>query len=161
MAAHYLSKRRKQVVFVALVLGVLVPYFLFQTNFVYEVTGATSWSVPLSGYRMDPTQLYGNYGYIDTWSVDGALWVSHNVPYEYNLAADNAIYTALPAYGLIYRGYMTPLSNTTYLRSGEFIFLSYVTINFEHQTSNGTFPRVLNQTSIVYSNGGSEVYYRP
>ena len=161
MTAHYLSKRRRQVVFVALVLGVLVPYFLFQTNFVYEVTGSTSWSVPLSGYRMDPTQLYGSYGYLEGWSVHGAVWVSRFVPYEYNLAADNAIYTALPAYGLVYRGYMVPLSNDTYIRPGEFVYLSYITINYEPQTSNGTFPRLLNQTSIVYSNGGSEVYYRP
>lgn len=161
MTADYLAKRQKKLVFTLLVLAVLVPYFLFQTNFVYEVAGTESWSVPLSGYRMDPIQLYGYYGYIDSYSVHGATWVSRYVPYEYNLYADNSLYTALPAYGLIYRGYMTEISNTTRLESGQFAYISYISINYEHDASNGTLPRVLNQTSIVYSNGNSEAYYAP
>ncbi len=63
---------RKELAFVTLVVVVLVPYFLFQTNFVYEVADVQSWSVPLSGYRMNPLQLYGNLGYIDDFSVYGA-----------------------------------------------------------------------------------------
>jgi len=161
VTADFLSKRRTQVVFVALAVLVLVPYFLFQTNFVYEVAGAQSWSIPLSGYRMDPLQLYGSDGYIDTFSVYGANWVSSTVPYKYNLAADNALYTSLTAYGLIYRGYMTTLTNETVLRSGQFVFLSYISIYYEPQTSNGTYRTMLNQTDVVYSNGGSEVNYTP
>ncbi|HSV49707.1 MAG TPA: DUF2206 domain-containing protein, partial [Candidatus Acidoferrales bacterium] len=161
MVAEYFGKRRKQLLFTVLVVGVLVPYFLFQTNFVYEVAGTQSWSIPLSGYRMDPTQLYGSYGYIEGYSVHGATWVSKFVPYEYKLVADNSIYTALPAYGLVYRGFMKALQNDTYLLEGEFVYLSYISINYEQQSSNGTAPRVVNQTSIIYSNGGSEVYYVP
>jgi uncharacterized membrane protein len=164
LISGYLTKHRRQtqrVVFAAIVIGTLVPYFLFQTNFVYEVAGTPSWSIPLSGYRMDPMQLYGSFGLIDTWSVQGAEWISKYVPYEYNLAADNSLYTALPAYGQVYRGYMRELTNTTVLESGEFAFLSYISINYEPLTSNGTYYRVLNETSIVYSNGNSEVYYKP
>ena len=165
MTAGYLSKHRKQmqqVVFVVLVIGIIVPYFLFQTNFTYEVAGTTSWSVPLSGYRMNPVQLYGYYGYIETWSVHGAEWISKYVPYENNtLVADNSLFTALPAYGHIYRGYMMELTNTTHLKPGQFAFLSYISINYEPDVSNGTYPAALNQTSIVYSNGNSEVYYNP
>ncbi|MGE5554717.1 MAG: DUF2206 domain-containing protein [Methanocella sp.] len=160
-AAEYLAKRRRQVLFTVLVVGVLVPYFLFQTNFIYEVAGTESWSIPLSGYRMDPTQLYGSFGFLEAYSVHGATWVSQYVPYEYNLVADNGLFTALPAYGLVYRGYLMPLSNETNLEQGQFAYLSYISINYEPETSNGTIPRVLNQTSIVYSNGGSEVYYKP
>ena len=164
ITAGYLSKRKRQmqqVVFAVLVIAIIVPYFLFQTNFIYEVAGTTSWSIPLSGYRMDPLQLYGYDGYIETWSVHGAEWVSKYVPYEYNLVADNSLFTALPAYGHVYRGYMTELTNGTVLKSGEFAFLSYISINFEHEVSNGTYPKVLNQTSIVYSNGNTEVYCNP
>lgn len=158
--AEYFPKRRRQLFFTSLVIGVLVPYFMFQTNFVYEVAGSESWSIPLSGYRMNPTQLYGSFGFLESYSVHGATWVSRYVPYEYNLVADNGMYTAMPAYGLIYRGYMEPLSNETNLEQGQFVYLSYISINYEPQTSNGTIPRLLNQTSIVYSNGGSEVYYK-
>jgi uncharacterized membrane protein len=164
LVAGYFTKHRRQtqqVVFALIVIGTLVPYFLFQTNFVYEVTGTPSWSIPLSGYRMDPIQLYGDLGLIDTWSVHGAEWISKYVPYEYNLVADNSFYTALPAYGHVYHGYMRELTNTTVLESGEFAFLSYISINYEPLTSNGTYYRVLNETSIVYSNGNSEVYYKP
>lgn len=164
LTSGYLSKHKhkmQQVVFTVLVIAILVPYFLFQTNFIYEISGATSWSIPLSGYRMDPIQLYGYYGYLETWSVHGAEWVSKYVPYEYNIAVDNALFTALPAYGHVYRGYMTELTNGTTLKSGEFAFLSYISLNFENKTLQGSFPLVLNQTSVVYSNGATEVYYRP
>jgi uncharacterized membrane protein len=161
MTAGYLSKHKKQVVFMALVIGVLVPYFLFQTNLIYEVTGTQSWSIPLSGYRMDPVQLYGNYGFIDPFSVYGARWTEANVPYQNNLAADNAYFTSMTAYGPIYRGYMTVLDPSIPLYGGEYLFLSYISIRYEQQTSNGTTPAIVNQTSVVYSNGGTEVRFVP
>jgi uncharacterized membrane protein len=96
-------KHEKRILVSLLVIAVLVPYFLFQTNLVYEVTKTDSWSVPLSGYRMNPLLLYGSYGFIDTYSVYGARWVSENVPYENNIAADNGLFTSLTAYGVVYR----------------------------------------------------------
>ena len=161
MLTQYLTKHKRQLLFSVLVVGVLVPYFLFQTNFVYEVAGSESWSVPLSGYHMPATLLYGHCGYIDTLSVQGAKWVSANVPYEYNIHADNGLYTSLTAYGLVYRGYIKELTNNTQLYGGQYAYLSYITINHEQATSNGTIPRLLNQTDIVYSNRGSEVYFVP
>jgi uncharacterized membrane protein len=161
MLTQYLSRHKRELIFSLLVVGILVPYFLFQTNFVYEVAGSESWSVPLSGYHMSPTLLYGHCGYIDTLSVYGADWVSSNVPYEYNIHADNGLYTSLTAYGLVYRGYIKELTNSSELYGGQFAYLSYITINHEQSTSNGTIPRLLNQTDVVYSNGGSEVYFVP
>ncbi|MFA5571726.1 MAG: DUF2206 domain-containing protein [Candidatus Bathyarchaeia archaeon] len=161
MVAGYISKRNTELTCLVLAVMVVTPYFLFQTNFVYEVAGTESWSVPLSGYRMNPTLLYGSLGFIESYSVHGAKWISSYVPYEYNLVGDNALYTALPAYGLIYRGYIKELTPTVPLVSGEFVYLSYISINFEPQTSNGTIPRLVNQTSVVYSNGATEVRYVP
>ncbi|MDR0372311.1 MAG: DUF2206 domain-containing protein [Nitrososphaerota archaeon] len=161
LMAQYLSKHKRQLVFSLLVVGILVPYFLFQTNFAYEVAGSESWSVPLSSYRMSSTLLYGHVGFIDPFSVHGANWVSANVPYEYNIYGDNGLYTSLTAYGLVYRGYVKELTATSELYGGQFAFLSYITIHYEQATSNGTIPMLLNQTDIVYSNGGSEVYFVP
>ena len=157
----FVFKHEKTIIVSLLVVAVLVPYFLFQTNLVYEVDKTESWSIPLSEYRMNPLQLYGSYGFIDPFSVYGAQWVSNYVPYQYNLAADNGLYTALTAYGGVYRGYVIPLDNSTILRPGEFVYLSYISVEYEVLYSNGTIPHVLNQTDVVYSNGGSEVYYTP
>jgi len=156
-----LLKREKKILVSLLVIAILVPYFLFQTNFVYEVSGTDSWSIPLSGYRMNPVRLYGDYGYIDSYSANGAQWVSVNVPYQYNLIGDNGLFTSLTAYGLIYRGYVTGLTNTTVLRSGEYLYLSYFTFNLNKSLINETIQPVINQKDLIYSNGGSEVYYRP
>ena len=158
---QFLFKHEKKLVVSLLVVAVLVPYFLFQTNFVYEVAKTESWSIPLSGYRMNPLRLYGDYGYIDSYSVYGAQWVSGNIPYQNNLVADNALYTALTAYGLLYRGYVEGFTNTTVMRPGEYAYLSYVSINYEKLAWNTTLPRVLNQTDVIYSNSGSEVYIDP
>ncbi len=161
LISGFLFKRKKELMFIVLTIVVLVPYFLFQTNFVYEVAGTESWSVPLSGYRMSPVQLYGFYGALEPFSVSGVQWIAKYTPYEYNLAADNALYTAVPAYGLIYRGYVTELSSMNPLHSGEFVFLSYITITYERLSTNGSIPLLVNQTSVVYSNGGSEVRFVP
>jgi uncharacterized membrane protein len=161
MISGFLFKRKKELMFIVLVVAVLVPYFLFQTNFVYEVAGTESWSVPLSGYRMSPVQLYGYYGAMEPFSVYGVQWIAKYAPYEYNLAADNALYSAVPAYGIIYRGYASGLSSENPLHSGEFVFLSYITIKYDNLSSNGSIPLLVNQTSVVYSNGGSEVRYVP
>jgi uncharacterized membrane protein len=157
LIAQFLSKQRKELMLSVIIVAVLVPYFLFQTNFAYEVADAESWSVPLSGYRMNPLQLYGYDGYIDGYSVYGAEWVSNYTRYEYNIAGDNGIYTSLPAYGLIYRGYISELTNTTVFHRGEFVYLSYISIRYEPESSNGTLPRLLNQTNVIYTNGGSQI----
>jgi hypothetical protein len=64
---EYLAKRRRQVLLRCLC-GACLFIFLFQTNFIYEVAGTESWSIPLSGYRMDPTQLYGSFGFLEAYS---------------------------------------------------------------------------------------------
>jgi uncharacterized membrane protein len=160
-AVKLIWRHEKKIVVCLLIVAVLVPYFLFQTNFVYEVAGSQSWSIPLSGYRMDPVQLYGNYGYIDGYSVHGALWVSANVPYKNNLVADNDIYSALTAYGLIYRGYVIGLTPTTIMHSGEYAYLSYLSVNYQQLSYNYTLEPIFNQTDLIYSNGGSNIYFAP
>ncbi len=109
---------------------------------------------------MNPLRLYGDYGFIDRYSVSGAQWVANYVPYEYNLLADNGYFTALTAYGLIYRGYVDSLTNASVIKHGEFVYLSYITVQYEQLSWNGTLP-IGNQTDLVYSNGGTEVYYNP
>jgi len=154
---QFIQKREHKLLVSLLADIILLPYFLFQTNFVYEVAGADSWSMPLSGYRMDPLRFYGEDGYIDSYSVYGAQWLSRNVRPEWNIVADSGLFTSLTAYGLVYRGYVSGLNNYTALRSGQFVYLSYISIGYEQSMWNGTLPKLVNQTDVVYCNGGSEV----
>jgi uncharacterized membrane protein len=159
--ARYLMGHERVVVVGLLAVVILVPYFLFQTNFAYEVGGGDSWSPSLSQKTMDPLRLYGTLGYLDAYSVGSAVWVSDNLPYKYNLASDAELYTSLTAYGHLYRGYIDGLTNVTMLYPGEYVYLSYLSVNHEPQLWNGSLTPLLNQTDLIYSNGGSVIYCVP
>jgi uncharacterized membrane protein len=160
-----LFKRKKEMAVIALTLLVLVPYFLFQTNFIYEVTGGDSWSIPLSGYRMSALRLYGS-GYTDTQSVYGAQWMSKNVNVEnLELYADRvARNSVLLIYGMIFRDYVQDLSNVTMVADNGVVYLR--TLNVvegvipfgELYWNSSDLSSVFNDLNIIYSNGGSEIY---
>jgi len=159
-----LSKREREFAVSTLLLIVLVPYFLFQTGFVFEVTGADSYSIPLSGYRMNALRLYGEYGYIDAYSAYGAQWLPKNVDFEDSeLYADaRALGYVLTIYGMIYGG--SSLSNVTIVADTGVVYLS--TLNVVHGViaseqfawNFSELSHVFDGLNTVYSNGGSEVY---
>jgi len=161
-----LSKREKEFAVSALLLIVLVPYFLFQTGFVYEVTGSDSWSIPLSGYRMNALRLYGQYGYTDAYSVYGAQWLSKNVDVRNSgLYADGfSRNNVLTIYGMVYRGHVNGLSNTTRVAENGVVYLSTLNV-VEGVIPFGRLPwntselsSVFDDLNVVYANGGSEIY---
>ncbi|MHC3128451.1 MAG: DUF2206 domain-containing protein [Candidatus Bathyarchaeota archaeon] len=161
----FMSKRKKEFAVCALLLFVLVPYFLFQTNFVYEVTGTDSWSIPLSGYRMDARRLYGQYGYTDVYSVYGAHWLSENVDVKNSqLYADKRTATnVLTIHANIFGGKQS-LSNVTIVADNGVIYLSSLNVVYDvvvfgrlsWNTSDLSF--IFDDLNLVYTNGGSEVY---
>jgi len=162
---NVVSKRNMEVKVTILIFVVLVPYFLFQTGFVYEVTGNDSWSVPLSEYRMNALRLYGQLGYSTVYSVFGARWLSKNIDVDYTqIYADSySRMNELRVYGRVYLGYVEVLSNTTEVRLGGLLYLSSLNIiqgivvggEFSWNLSELQFS---NDLSKIYSNGGSEVY---
>lgn len=161
-----LSKREKEFAVSALLLIVLVPYFLFQTNFVYEVTGSDSWSIPLSGYRMNALRLYGHYGYTDAYSVYGAQWLSENVDFKNSAlyADERALANVLTIYGMIHSDYVNTLSNITTVADNGFVYLSTLNVvegvipfgGLSWNSSELSFS--FGDLNIIYTNGGSEVY---
>jgi len=157
-------KRKDELKISFLLLIVLVPYFLFQTGFIYEVTESQSWSVPLSKYRMSQVRLYGEFGDIDACSISGAQWLSKNVAIGYTqiYADDFSRRNELRAYGVVYVGYVEILSNVTNLAAGGIVYLSPLNVvegtvvgSLVWNTSELHFLHDLNK---IYSNGGSEVY---
>jgi len=159
------SKRQKEFAVCALLLFVLVPYFLFQTNFVYEVTGTDSWSIPLSGYRMDVSRLYAHYGYTDDYSVYGAQWLSKNVDVKNSLiyADERTATNVLNIHALISRGKHS-LSNVTIVADNGVVYLS--TLNVIHGVipygdlswNTTDLSPVFDDLNLIYNNGGSKVY---
>jgi uncharacterized membrane protein len=161
----FLSKQREKLLVSILLLIVLVPYSLFQTGFVYEVTGSDSWSVPLSKHRMDALRLYGGFGYIDVYSVFGAQWLSENIDVKHSkLYADGVSKSyVLTIYGMIYRGYVNELSNITMVANNGTVYLStmnvvYGKILYYGRLWNSSELSFLDDLNKVYTNGGSEIY---
>lgn len=147
-----------------LLLIVLVPYFLFQTGVVYEVTGNDSWSVPLSGYRIRVLKLYSELGYSDASCVFGARWLSNNL-----VIGNTKVYTCyyarsdLRGYGLIYMGYIEVLSNVTEVAANGTVYLRPLNtiedvVVGDRYSWNASELHFLYDLNKIYSNGGSEVY---
>jgi uncharacterized membrane protein len=161
-----LSKYRNEIKTTCFLLAVLIPYFLFQVGFMYEIIKCPSWSLPLSGYRMSPEQLY-LMGYIDGSSAASATWLSTKTnSSEWNLCADIISKEGvLTTYGMIYRGYVGTLDNSTELNSKTVIYLSR--FNTESGKAIGRSyiwdlaNLSLNDMSKIYSNGESYIYCMP
>jgi uncharacterized membrane protein len=159
------SKWRTELWVSILLLVVLVPYFLFQTGFVYEMTGVQSWSLPLSKHRMDTVFLRSAIGYFDECEVLGALWMSENIDVEDSkIYADSpSLYSVLTSYGMIYRGNMEVLSNVTVISADANVYFSRANVvngiivgSDLWNTSELAFP--FSDLNTVYTNGGSEIY---
>jgi uncharacterized membrane protein len=148
-----------------LLLAVLIPYFLFQVGFVYEVTGNDSWSVPLSKYRMPAYRLYGQLGYTTAYSISGAEWISKSVVVEHTqIYSDQwARVTELRAYASIYVGNVETLSNTTKITTNGTVYLNSLNI-IEETVGGGRYAwnpselGFLSDLNTIYSNGGCELY---
>jgi uncharacterized membrane protein len=147
-----------------LVLLILLPYFLFQTGFIYEITGNKSWSVPLSKYRMGSLELAVG-GHVKGADVAGALWLSRNVVSDFA-----RVYSDIPSqsysltsYGLFPREQIEVLTNVTTSLQGGFIFLSRLNVNDEIVVAQYPFalaeiPASLGNLTGLYTNGFCEVY---
>jgi uncharacterized membrane protein len=149
-----------------LLLIVLVPYFLFQTGFVYEVTETTSWSLPLSKHRMDTVFLRSQVGYFDESEVFGALWMSKNVDVgNRRIYADRTSkYFVLTSYGTIYTANIEILSNATMLSTSEYVYLNRANVvdgvvitDLSNITS---VSHVFSSASKIYSSGRCGIYER-
>jgi uncharacterized membrane protein len=147
-----------------LILIILIPYFLFETEFVYEVTGDDSWSLPLSKYRMG-ARAYVSFGLVDEQDVYGAKWLSKNINAEYTPIYTSAVpLWVLTNYGMTYSYRIEELSNTTKVLPDSTVYLTRLN-TFYGIVLGRNF--VWNITEIsptlfdmnkIYSNGGSEIY---
>ena len=160
-----LFKHRKGLATSVLLTFVLIPYFLFQSNFIYEITKCESWSLPLSMYRMNAYRMDG-LGYIPELDVVSAYWLSCNIASnDTRIYADiKSINRQLTAYGLMQPNMMLILFNTTKPGQNEFVYLRK--LNAEDGLVNSgsiiwnssDILSTLENISMIYSNGVSEIY---
>jgi uncharacterized membrane protein len=152
-------------------LAILVLYFLFQTNFFYEVAGSKSESIPLSKQRLDPVLLYQSYVYIDESNVFGAEWLVKSIDFSHTtLFADgNSVFSTLTSYGMIYRGDPLILYNGIKLTENATIYMSRMNVvdglvllgnDIGQLTINNTSVvySLLDNTNKVYTNGACDIY---
>ena len=160
------SKKEKELGISALLLIVLVPYFLFQTGFVYEVTGSESWSLPLSMHRMNGYWLHYPMGYVYTQDVFSAQWMSQNVDIQNTqLYADASSQTnILTSHSMIYSGYVNILSNVTRVSPTGIVYLNRlnvvegIIVGKRYVWNISEFSPIFDGMNKIYSNGASEIH---
>jgi uncharacterized membrane protein len=160
------SQREKELLVGVILIIVLVPYFLFQTGFAYELTGTDSYSLPLSLHRTNPLRLYRHHGYTNDQDVASAQWIADNVNYkQVAIYADTVSRSnTLLSHAKLFPGYSKLISNVTQSQDIEMIYLN--TLNTVEGVVSGEgfswniteFSSLLSDMSIVYSNGASEIY---
>jgi len=160
-----ISKFKKDSVSTALLcLIVLVPLFLFQTGFVYEIAKVDSYSYPLSGYRWDQVTL--STWIVTSQEVTASRWMSF-----YSDFRDHAVYSdfvakykVLSSYSTLDRSTIRVFSNSTVFVEKDYIYFRNG-MTSDGKIYNGLYWWDLNQTTVllenqnaVYSNGNCEIY---
>jgi uncharacterized membrane protein len=153
-------KRRQQTFASILLLTILVPYFLFQINFVYELTGSQTWSLPLSMHRLH-IRLHTDFAFVTKEEVLGVRWLSGYFEIENStLFADSHVFSVLVGYGMINR--MSPLTNVSIPKPNSIIYLGTLNTlyNLIIYDSVWSTNEVLGSytVNILYSNGECEIY---
>jgi uncharacterized membrane protein len=164
--ARLLSRKRvkEKYVLAIVVLAVVIPFFLFQTDFVYEVAREESVSLPLSSYRFSSSQLTF-MGVLKPSEVSGARWLL-----QFN-SLNESIYADFQFGGMFaYVGFQKTIapSSGVPIRQGSYFYLAeYNTIDgvvFNSYASPLNITQIdpnLNGTNLVYSSGSCEIYQIP
>ena len=150
-------------------LAVLIPYFLFSSGFIFEVTG----SYQLIDTRSIPSSSSLSYGKIDTGhytekEVAAAQWLGQTAPKDAKVYADVGMgidlvtlwfYKHKQTSGFPYWGEYMSAEAYIYLRSwniehGELVVEPSRRISLEEPTG---LSEALQARNIVYNNGGAQV----
>ena len=162
----FISRRRNQALALNLVLIVLIPFFLFETGFIYEVTGDFNYSLPLSMYRMDRVLLYRRI--TDEKEVMAARWLSNHLNSSHSLVYGDFISTShvLTSYGMMSAENFRVLSNTTqFTNATSYIYLRGVnTIEGEIEGIGSLWnlsdiSQIIDDQNIICSNGDCEIFF--
>ena len=148
-----------------LALLIFIPFFMFQTGFVYEVAGQQNYSQALDMHRWGDTTLYDNFA--SAVEVSGAAWLSEyvNVSSTTNILADSRAFDFIGGYGPLGLQQYSLLTNLNTGQLGTNQFLYLVPENTVDKQIEGGYSinytqisPILESANHIYSNGGCEVY---
>ena len=160
------KKVKKKYLSLVVVLIVIIPFFLFQTGFVYEVTGEESWSLPLSAYRFSTLKL-SSMGVLGETEVSGAIWLSQYGDFNRYVYADitsGAIFAYKDIQNSVWLSLGVPVVNGSYVYLRQYniydgvVFSSYGSVGMFNVTQ---IVPSLNMTNLIYSSGSCEIYKIP
>jgi len=151
--------------FLILAFLIFIPFFLFQTGFVYEVAGQQNYSQPLDMHRWDNLTLYENFA--SPMEVSGAVWLSESLHGSTisNLLTDSRAFVFLVGYGPIGISYYSQLTTETTgsLGTNQFLYLTPENVldgklDGGYNINYTIISPILESANHIYSNGGCEVY---
>lgn len=171
------NKFKQNYVFLILILGVLVPYYLFNTGFVYEITEDTPISIPLGMERMKidtaPTVKFNFYAaYTPEQDVYSANWFNKYKAVNKRIYADiNSEQHVLRSYGMvsqkyIYRLFLTGDKRYEYdLPKNYYVYLNKLNVcedtyplSSRWGVNASAVSPLSNKLIKAYSNGCGEIY---
>jgi uncharacterized membrane protein len=146
---------------VFLIVLFLVPFFLFQTGFVYQIAGEVNYSLPLNENGMG-SMPYVQYSIIRDYDVFGAEWLSSFVNSGTAIYAETDSDGALISTALIFGNTVRALTNATVVEENSVVFLSSVNVieGTVDSWNTSQISYVFDGLSLVYSNGGCNIYKR-
>jgi uncharacterized membrane protein len=158
------KKISKRLALSLLLFCLLIPYFLFQTGLVYEVTNEDSYSLPLSSYRINSSTQAG-LGLLKDAEVQSGRWLSIYADVEKVIYVDPSSYTIL-----IYTEVKSPsaIFSSAATVSGSYVFLR------EHNVATGIvysdqigffniteISPSISDTDLIYSSSSCQVFSVP
>ncbi len=156
-----------------IILGILIPYFLFNIGFIYEITNDVPTSISIGMERMKDfniTKLNFYNTYTPEQDVYGARWYSRNKDANKEVYADtDSSLHVLNSYGMapwvIHNlFYKNRLLNETELLSNYYIYLGKMNVcenSFKipgYVVNTSIISPLIDKSSKVYSNGCGEIY---
>lgn len=148
----------------------LLIFFLFNTGIVYEIAG----DVPQGPIGM-PNNMKNNeintidFGYVYEYDASSAIWSSQRITNKNKIYADYiANEMVLISYGMQPFGYGhgNDLPNMNFWDIGSYIYLRYTNIikgiivsNAQVTWNTTDVLPPYDRTNIIFTNGGSEIYY--
>jgi uncharacterized membrane protein len=168
----FLTKAKKEALSFSLIFVILVPFFLFQSGFIYEIAKVQDLSIPLSKYRFGLYE-YSGLGMIDDQDIFSVQWLYQN---DINGSAKIYCEAGLAHNQLLPGGYgMLPLnrieeiaSNTTEVEANSLVFLDWADLTYGIM-GNGNFywntsqyvNASLSYMNQIYSTGQCKIYENP
>jgi uncharacterized membrane protein len=162
---RFLSRKRlrEKYILAIVILAVIIPFFLFQTDFVYEVAREESVSLPLSSYRFSALTL-ANMGVVEESEVSSATWLAQFGNMNSSIYADITSgvlfeYVGIQNSALFSLG--VPMAQGSYVYLMEFNVLDGVVFTSNGPVGSFNLTQIvpsLNETNLIFSSGSCEIY---